>query len=347
MNVFQNTLAITAILSCLTLSACHQKNNSTEQQAKSQEKTQPTPTKALNCFSNTKDILSKIDQKSSIQQLTAANTALKKCVPELNHAHIYQLLESSSLMYQRFLTTTSGDESMQGLNAYGYAKDYPKNAQDLGHGDAVTIKKTLPQRDQYLMDQVGKQYIQFLDIGEGYFELKQHPQYAVDMFTAYLPKDEAVFIQRMAKDNAEILYSDASISIPWRELVERGLFWEKYIQQYPNSPFIQDAQYLYSEYEYLSFMGSDNSNTFGFSEGHYTVEETEIKPALTWLAKQPNSRMAKKAQQFLSYTSKHYPSLKYDDYAGQYKPLVRFLQLTAPDFKRDCHHHVLCEDISY
>ena len=168
MNLFQNTLAVTTLLSCLTLSACHQKNNSTEQQSKSQEKTQPIPNKALNCFSDTKDILSKIDQKSSIQQLTAANTALKKCVPELNHAQIYQLLDHSHLMYQRFLTTTSGDEAMQGLNAYGYAKDYPKNAQDLGQVDAATIKKTLPQRDQYLMDQVGKQYIQFLDIGEGY-----------------------------------------------------------------------------------------------------------------------------------------------------------------------------------
>ena len=344
MNLFQNTLAVTAILSCLTLSACHQKNNSTEQHSKSQEKTQPTPTKALNCFSDTKDILSKIDQKSSIQQLTAANTALKKCVPELNHAQIYQLIDHSHLMYQRFLTTTSGDEAMQGLNAYGYAKDYPKNTKDLGQVDAATIKKTLPQRDQYLMDQVGKQYIQFLDIGEGYFELKQHPQYAVDMFTAYLPKDEAVFIQRMAKDNANILYSDSAIAISGQALAERALFWENYIKQYPKSKYRKDAELLFNEYKYLIFIGSENSPAFSFYNHRFTIQP-DTQQALDWLETQPDTQLVLTGQFYREALAELAPKL--NDEQDAYNFIKQHMSLESRNDQRDCHHHVLCEDISY
>ncbi len=333
-------------LSCIVLIGCHQKNAAAEARADTdaEKTTAPALGSSLNCFTDSKAILNQINQKSTITQLEAANSALKKCTPKLENTQLYQLLDSANNMYQRFLTTTSGEESMEGINAYGYAKEYPDSATDLGHGDAASIKKTLPQRDQYLVDQVGKQYIQFLDVGEGYFLLKQNPQYAVDLFAPYLPRAEAVFIQRMAKDNTDILYSDAAIAISWQQLVERALFWENYIQQYPNSRFVEDAKYLLQEYEYLSFIGSDNSNAFGFSEGRYMVETEEVKPALTWLAKQPNSQVAKKAQLFLDYTSKYYPSIQDNDYDQQYKPIVRLLQLTVPDFKRDCHHTALCID---
>ncbi|MFW1857974.1 hypothetical protein [Acinetobacter defluvii] len=331
-------------LSFIILAACHQKPTSTAQHHETQQKAKAELITQVDCFADTHEILSRISQESSIQQLSAANTAVKKCTPKLNNTQIYQLLESTDLMYQRFLTTASGDESMEGLNAYGYAKAYPENAKDLGYENAAIIKQTLPQRDQYLIDHIGKQYIQFLDIGEGYFELKQNPQYAVDMFVPYLPKAEALFIQRMAKDNSDILYSDAAIAIPWQELVERALFWEKYIQQYPKSYFIQDAQLLFKEYEYLSFMGSDNSDTFGFANGHYFVETKEVKPALLWLSQQPHSKLSEKAKLFLKHTSNYYPDWKQDEYDKQRDSLITLLQLTPSDFHRDCHRAALCKD---
>ncbi len=39
----------------------------------------------------------------------------------------------------------------------------------------------------------------------------------------------------MAKDNKEIFYDDGALAISWKELTERALFWEKFIQKYPKS----------------------------------------------------------------------------------------------------------------
>lgn len=330
-------------LSCLALSACHPKNNPSEHPSTSQEEVEPILT-TTNCLSDTKGILSRIDQKSSIQQLAAANSALKKCAHQLNPEQIYQLLESANLMYQRFLATTSGDESMQGLNAYGYAKIHPENAQDLGQGDAATIKKTLPQRDQYLMDLVGQQYIQFLDIGEGYFELKQHPQYAVDMFAAYLPKDEAVFIQRMAKDNTDILYSDAAIAISGQVLAERALFWENYIKQYPKSKYRKDAELLFNEYQYLIFIGSDNSPAFSFYNHRFKIQP-DTQQALDWLGTQPDTQLVLSAQFYSEALAEPAPKLK--DEQEAYHFVKQHMNLRTLNDQRECHDQVLCKDIAY
>lgn len=331
---------VSSLLCCMTLSACQQKNQATEQPDITQEKVQHILT-TVDCFSDTKAILSQIDQKSSIQQLAVTNSTLKKCIKNLNHTQIYQLLESTNLMYQRFLTTSSGGESMQGLNAYGYALFYPDNAKDLGQGDAATIKKNLPQRDQYLMDQVGKQYIQFLNVGEGYFELKQHPQYTVDMFAAYLPQAEAVFIQRMAKDNADILYSDAAIAISGQALAERALFWENYIKQYPQSRYIKDAELLLNEYQYLIFIGSENSPSFSFSKHHFTIQP-ETQQALDWLSRQPDTPLVLSAQFYAEALAE--PATTLSDEQQAYDFVKQYMNLKPRNDRRDCHQYALCND---
>lgn len=330
------------VLSCFTLTACNQNTHSPQQHTETQVKTKSILAKQTNCLADTQEILSKVDQKSSTQQLAAANSVLKKCIPELNNSQLYALLDSTNQMYTRFLSTTSGNDSLKGLNAYGYATFYPENAQDLGHGDAENIKKKLPKRDQYLMEQIDKEYIQFLDVGEGYFKLKRHPRYVADIFSPYLPEAEAVFIRRMAQDNADILYSDAAISISAKELVERGVFWEKYIANYPNSPYLADAKYLFKEYEYLIFIGSDNSNTFGFSNGHYTLTDDQTSIAIQWLAKQPHSSLANKAQNFLAFIAQDFPNIADDNYEQQYDSIKTLLNLSSPDFSKDCHSDALC-----
>lgn len=34
----------------------------------------------------------------------------------------------------------------------------------------------------------------------------------------------------MAKDNKDIFYDDGALAISWKDLSERALFWEKFIQ---------------------------------------------------------------------------------------------------------------------
>jgi hypothetical protein len=61
----------------------------------------------------------------------------------------------------------------------------------------------------------------------------RQPNYLVDVFSKALPADQKEFLSRMAKDNQDIFYNDGALAVSWKELTERALFWEKFIQKYP------------------------------------------------------------------------------------------------------------------
>ncbi|OTG91684.1 hypothetical protein [Acinetobacter sp. ANC 3832] len=325
--------------------ACEKPKNSVEITAKTSTTQSDSITQKtlINHCDNLIDQLKKINHSSKIETLMQANVDIKKCLPKLNKIQIYQVLDASTQMYQQFLETKSGNESMEGLNAYGYVAFYPENAKDLGQGNVKTIKKSLPQRDQYLIDQIGKEYIQFLDIGEGLFELKRHPQYVADYFAASLPPADAEFIRRMAKDNTDILYSDSAISIPRKELAQRALFWEKYIAQYPKSRLIHDAKFLLNEYQNLIFLGSDNSPTFEFHDHRFHWADPEAKQAIEWLTEQPDTQVTLSAQYFLEMMAESYPQLNTKN-SEPYDLVKKHLNLKQISDNRECHSDALCYD---
>lgn len=277
-----------------------------------------------------------INEKSTIEALKNTNQKIKKCIPSLSSEQRYTLIEQTGEMYGRFLMTKSGNESLEGLNAYGYAKFYPEYAPE----SALTLKKKLTKRDQYLIDQIDTEYIQFLDTGEGYFDLRLHPQYFIDYFVPHLPKDEAIFIEKMANDNKDILYSDSSIAISGKELAERAYFWENYIKTFPNSNFIKEAKYLLNEYKKLIFIGLDNSPAFSFQDHHFKIEE-ETNKATYWLMDQKDTQLTLAAQFYHEMLAESYPELS--DLSEAYEFVQKRMGIEEKFRKEyDCHSGVLC-----
>lgn len=277
-----------------------------------------------------------ITKKSQIKALKSTNQKIKNCLPLITVEQRYQLIQETSDMYARFLTTQSGNESLEGLNAYGYAKLYPKESPV----NAATLKKKLTERDQYLIDHIGNEYIQFLAVGEGFFDLKMDPQYFIDYFVPHLPKDEAVFIEKMAKDNQDNLYSDSAITISGKALAERAYFWENYIKIYPNSNFIKEAKYLLNEYKELIFIGIDNSPAFSFQEHHFKIEE-ETNKATYWLMDQKDTQLTLAAQFYHEMLAESYPDLK--DVSEAYAFVKQRMGIEEKFGKEyDCHSGVLC-----
>jgi hypothetical protein len=132
------------------------------------------------------------------------------------------------------------------------------------------------------------------------FTYRRQPNYLVDVFAKALPADQKEFLTRMAKDNQEIFYNDGALAISWKELTERALFWEKFIQKYPKSYFINDAKLLFNEYRYFIFFGLDNTPV----SDEYAPNTWFDKDALQqiqFLSTQSQSSLAKPAQQFLKF----------------------------------------------
>ena len=203
-------------------------------------------------------------------------------------------------------------------------------------------------------------YIELLYQGEGMFTYRRQPNYLVDVFSKALPVDQKEFLTRMAKDNQNIFYNDGALAISWKELTERALFWEKFIQKYPKSHFIGDAKLLFNEYRYFIFFGLDNTPV----SDEYAPNTWFDKDALQqiqFLSTQNQSSLAKPAQLFLKFIAtpveERNKQFKIDltdkngdkksNYQMTHEQLEQLLKLDSPwntEVYRDCHMDAVCID---
>ncbi|HCE0757096.1 TPA: hypothetical protein NER70_003735, partial [Acinetobacter baumannii] len=187
-----------------------------------------------------------INQNSKIEDLNQINEKLKTCVPSLKNEEQLKLIEASTAMYQRFIKQDYTDKTARAFEAFGYAVLEQKQDLKKVMQSQKKLFAQLSPRDQYLLQHEGQAYIELLYQGEGMFTYRRQPNYLVDVFSKTLPADQKEFLSRMAKDNQDIFYNDGALAVSWKELTERALFWEKFIQKYPKSYFINDAKLLFN-----------------------------------------------------------------------------------------------------
>ena len=239
--------------------------------------------------------MQKVDDTSKIVAIYKVQEQLKACLPTANNAEVMTLLKSYQDMYNRFLTSNFDSESdNETFNNAIYGLFY-------GEGLSSAQLKTLSPRDQYLVELVkSKADVSIYDEGEGYFSFTHNLKAMADIFTPYLRKDQRLFIQRMAIDNQESFWSDASVTVPFKGLIERALFWEDYIRQYPDGYSVKDAQYLLDFYRYIIFFGAENTQWTDDAIHEFMTPEDE--QLIQRLSKHPSSLfLAKDAQKFLKF----------------------------------------------
>ncbi|MDC4527113.1 hypothetical protein OHV52_14700 [Acinetobacter baumannii] len=301
-----------------------------------------------------------INQNSKIEDLNQINEKLKTCVPSLKNEEQLKLIEASTAMYQRFLKQDYTDKTARAFEAFGYAVLEQKQELKKVIQSQKKLFAQLSPRDQYLLQHEGQAYIELLYQGEGMFTYRRQPNYLVDVFSKALPADQKEFLSRMAKDNQDIFYNDGALAVSWKELTERALFWEKFIQKYPKSYFINDAKLLFNEYRYFIFFGLDNtpvSNEYAPN----TWFDLDALQQIRFLSTQSQSSLAKPAQQFLKFIAtpvdERNKQFKIDltDENGQKKStyqivheqLEQLLKFDSPwntEVYRDCHIDAVCID---
>lgn len=233
-----------------------------------------------------------VGNKSEIKEIHAVQSQLSACLPTATNAEVLQWLAEYQAMYRRFLGSDSdwNDEAFYDL----------MNTMDQGRTVTVAQLRLVNPRIRYLVGLVRSRAdvsVQYL--GEGAYAFQHDLQAMTDLFTPYLPEDQAVFIERMAKDNQDIFWSDATITIPYYPLIKRAIFWEDYIRQYPNSYFIKDAEHLFNRYRYLLFFGSENTQWTNDAINRFLAPEYRL--LLRQLLKRQDSVLAEDAQVFLEF----------------------------------------------
>ena len=204
---------ITCLSFAILLSAC---NREPEKQV-AETKQEPVAVTACKTLS---DHMTKIDAQSTLEELNQINLQLKDCIPQVDNKQILNWLEQSTTMYQKFLDT-DGNTEPQVIAFTDYSasilENSPEDSIDYTKGDAKLFK-TLSARDQYLIQNLGKSYLDLQYLGEGVFQYRRQPNYLIDVFAPHLSGDQTIFLKQMAKDNQKSFLNDGAITIPWSEI---------------------------------------------------------------------------------------------------------------------------------
>ena len=253
-----------------------------------------TPTDHKVSCEHVRDMMAQIGNTSKIEDIYRVNEALPACLKTTDSVAALALLNNYDEMYNRFLDEgLQGEEDIHTFNDVAYKQET---------GEAVTKADyaALSPRLKYLLTlSRSKDDVYLKHLGEGYYAFGHDLSAMVSRFAPYLAKEDRIFFERMAKDNKDIFWNDAAITVSFEELIERALFWEDYLKRFANGHHAAEAKQLYDVYRYSLFFGSDNTD-WTDDAMHYFIEP-EFNWAMIELSHKPNSQLAKDAKKFLDF----------------------------------------------
>lgn len=304
--------SVLTLIIAVLLSACNKEPPKTE------NKTQPSPdifAELNNSQSKNKPItehdcpiisqsLATINKESRINDIIHIENQLKYCLPKADNDTQLQWADEYHHAYRRVAELWEDVHSIDDIDHNKRFNDAMRAIDDNQPPDSNEVKQ-LPLSAQSLIEFIENKKAMPIYICEGAFELRYNYQDFADLFTPHLPEDQAVFFNRLAKDNQETFWCDAGIGISLQELIDRALFWQDFIQKYPDSKMLNNAKILSQFYTYFLFFGSDNTD---WTEGdhtsftQYVYEDTNksIEQHFIELSKH-DSELGKKALTFVTF----------------------------------------------
>lgn len=108
-----------------------------------------------------------------------------------------------------------------------------------------------------------------LTASEGGFYLSENPDFLYNRFSQYLSPSLRAFLELRRQETAEGFIGNHGLEISFAKIGERVIRWEKYNDQYPDSPLGDLADYQYQMYLGVFLFGIDTSKVF---------EDKRLKP---------------------------------------------------------------------
>lgn len=293
-----------------------------------------------------------ISAKRTTFALEQINQDIRLCLPMMPFAQQKKLMQLSDQMYTQFLSIDRTQEQQKAFEHYA-----------LDQSQFPTIQQThfekLHSRDQYLLRHKGQAYIELSENHDGEIVYRRNPQYLSKVFAPYFPEAEKVFMQELANQNQDFIFTNRNINILPQEMVRRALFWENYNKKYPKSSFKEDAKSLSNFYTSLLFFGSPKSQVSDLYNGELDIQISHFME-IEALAKQKNSLLANQARLFLNFidltpdqriATIHLPAKLYYSVANNPHQLAmtqlsQYLQVKNFDFaqskRKDCLSDAVC-----
>ena len=237
--------------------------------------------------------MQQIDNQRSILALQEINQNLKVCLPLMNSNEQLELLDISRYMYDRFLQVQRTHTEQIAFEQYTQAATIHPTLQQQNF-------KQMSLRDQYLLKHQGQAYIEIVTLYDGSVSYRRSPQYLARLFAPYLPEAEQRFIEGLAQQNAQVIFTNHKLIAEPLTLAERALFWENYIRHYPKSRYQADAKRLSQIYAQLLFIGTPEHKVSERYIGSQSIDPQSLA-AIEYVSQQAQSHLAQQANQFLNF----------------------------------------------
>lgn len=234
-----------------------------------------------------------------ISAIISRKEAIKKQLPAIKAEAAALLYDSLALYMDTALVAITANEQAwlnEYVNYYSEAK-------------GIIIP---PARVQQRINLLATAGIEPWEIGEGYTDLRMVPTFYTNLFKASLPADYRAYLQLRADEDTVLYSADAGLVIPFSLVGKRALNWEKFLETYPDSRFLEAARDLYNGYCEDYLFGEDNTPSFENNQNLRSLIPENKAEYLSFVEQHGHTRTGGIVQKFLDKvnTAKTYDELR-------------------------------------
>nr|WP_294782222.1 hypothetical protein [uncultured Flavobacterium sp.] len=112
-----------------------------------------------------------------------------------------------------------------------------------------------------LGDKLIKHQLHYDEIGEGIVEITTKNDFYYTIFKDYVTSDYKDYLYLISEENKTTYSVDAGLVISFKDLGDRIISWENFMNKYPNSKLIPSVKEQYKYYQLDYLVGEDNTPT--------------------------------------------------------------------------------------
>ncbi|MDQ1256510.1 MAG: hypothetical protein QG656_1106, partial [Candidatus Hydrogenedentes bacterium] len=171
----------------------------------------------------------------------------------------------------------------------------------------VLFRSDNPEDNQYL-DLLARNGLE-LESTEGCYFVDELASFLASAFGEFVSSPIGDFLALREAEMKIRFQEDAGLCITFKEVAERCLAWESYLDKYKDSPLKKDAERYHNTYMSTLFGGLDNTRVLGSTEDEYERKiRGQVHEAYTFVLEQfPGTQVGR-------LLAIYYPLLKGTDF---------------------------------
>lgn len=168
--------------------------------------------------------------------------------------------------------------------------------------DSDKDQYNFPDNIKKIASELKKAGLEFREVGEGMTEIWTIPGYYSSLFKNKVTPDYEAYISQTDKESESNYAADAGLIISWEQLGDRLIFWENFMNKYPESRLIKTVKQDYNDYLSDYLLGMDNTPTYEREpdKGTGKLNDENKTEFNRMIKKYPNSNTAKKAKEIIT-----------------------------------------------